>query len=270
VYVPQFECVCEPVSTSPWLCDVSVGRKVDNLRLVLAAMCSMRMETQPVQGRKVRILALHGGASNSNIMKFQTAQFRKVLGADDFEWLFPDGPEPWEPGLERLNPRCPDHGGELVFFQERPEFEKRLAKGQPFRSWFDIEAWGDHYRANPESFKRAVEWLHKYIEEKSPIDAVVAFAQAAVVTCMVLEERRVSGSTYPWRLNMLFSGTPPEMGVHQDTISLPTILITSPSDLGYKHLGMLFRILPNTVVLEHQDGFGFPGRPPHAPLIIIY
>eukprot|EP00439_Symbiodinium_sp_Y106_P032255 s1341_g3.t2 len=46
--------------------------------------------------RKPRVLALHGAPSNSNIMKFQTAQLRKLAG-EDFEWLFADGRCAWKP-----------------------------------------------------------------------------------------------------------------------------------------------------------------------------
>ncbi|CAE7661612.1 unnamed protein product [Symbiodinium sp. CCMP2456] len=75
--------------------------------------------------RKPRVLALHGAPSNSNIMKFQTGQLRKLAG-EDFEWLFVDGPCAWKP--------LP--GSKLMNLAERTPVEKAIAKDKPFVQWY--------------------------------------------------------------------------------------------------------------------------------------
>merc|ERR1712176_72994 len=80
----------------------------------------------PVVGRKLRVLAMHSTAGNSNIMKFQCAQLRQVMGKEA-EWLYIDGPTPWHPH------------GDLGDERERTDFEKTIAKDKPFMQWFDVQ-----------------------------------------------------------------------------------------------------------------------------------
>merc|ERR1719433_1578455 len=88
--------------------------------------------TGPVQGRKMRVVGIHGTPANANVMKFQCSQLRKAAGSD-VEWLFWDAPTPWQPVPGSTWPND----------QERSEFEVRLAQGKPFVQWYYTNVHGD-------------------------------------------------------------------------------------------------------------------------------
>eukprot|EP00929_Paragymnodinium_shiwhaense_P090760 TRINITY_DN5088_c0_g1_i13.p1 TRINITY_DN5088_c0_g1~~TRINITY_DN5088_c0_g1_i13.p1 ORF type:complete len:204 (-),score=44.04 TRINITY_DN5088_c0_g1_i13:1285-1815(-) len=73
-------------------------------------------------GRKMRILGLHGGGSNTNIMQYQVAALKSALGKDA-EWDFLNGGRAW----------TFDKG------MEPPPVMSSLADGMPFCGWYGIE-----------------------------------------------------------------------------------------------------------------------------------
>eukprot|EP00747_Dinoflagellata_sp_TGD_P089586 gnl/TRDRNA2_/TRDRNA2_164377_c0_seq2.p1 gnl/TRDRNA2_/TRDRNA2_164377_c0~~gnl/TRDRNA2_/TRDRNA2_164377_c0_seq2.p1 ORF type:complete len:302 (-),score=19.32 gnl/TRDRNA2_/TRDRNA2_164377_c0_seq2:300-1205(-) len=155
----------------------------------------------PDSHRKLRVLALHCGASNANILRFQTAALRRWLGKDA-EWLYPEGLEPWEPSSEPVHPS--NHMAE--YFAEPTETEKRLAQGSPFRTWFHLLPCqeGKNTAVDPESFERAVDWLSNYVIDHSPIDLIVSFGVVHQVLTAVEGFCQRVGMRTPWRLGLVF------------------------------------------------------------------
>uniref|UniRef100_A0A7S4PUN8 Rhodanese domain-containing protein n=1 Tax=Alexandrium monilatum TaxID=311494 RepID=A0A7S4PUN8_9DINO len=219
--------------------------------------------------RKTRILAVHGGASNANIMKFQTGPLRKILGSEA-EWFFPESAEPWQSAAESIDPdlrRFVEVDPALAFYYaERSPFEVRLAQNKPFVQWFKIVSDGTGPIAEPVTFERSIAWLTDYIAREGPFDVVVNFAQGSIVCNTVLSRLMQSGKGAPWKLSIAFSPTPTPILQRKDHVApFPQVafIIASPPDPLYLNVISYERTLyANVEVLEHQDGVSFPVTPP--------
>mmetsp|Transcript_71351 Transcript_71351/g.220546 ORF Transcript_71351/g.220546 Transcript_71351/m.220546 type:complete len:257 (+) Transcript_71351:1065-1835(+) len=202
---------------------------------------------EPVGNRKVRILALHANGSNSNVMKFQTSKMRKAFGKE-FQWIIPDGLEPWEP-LE--DPPYP-------YLGEKSEIEKRLAGGKPFVQWWRP---GDS-----ETYWRAVRWLLAFTHENGPIDVIVSFSDSSPLVNRVTDEHQKIGLHVPWRSAVMCNGAlDPGPFCSDPPFWPPAVCILSPAALRYhEQLAQARELYRDPLVLEHGDGFGFPVSEPGA------
>merc|ERR1740123_572782 len=197
------------------------------------------MESQhthaPIVERSMRVLALHGAPCNSNIMRFHSAMLKKAVGKN-VEWIVPEGPEPWEPvpGATALN------------FSERTELEKKLAKDLPFVQWYShpldqpeadpdvVASWEDAIYVHVEE---SLEYLDTVISKEGPFDVVVAYSQSGTL-----------------------------LAIYQEKLAMPTIFV--PGGLadawGVHGLMTLPLQYSDLMILDHQDGHGFPTKPPRA------
>eukprot|EP00913_Durusdinium_trenchii_P023999 g22538.t1 len=96
---------------------------IDHIPFSLGVSGYVLPESKPKPiGRKIKVLALHGGGSNANIMKYQVMPLRRALG-DQAEWEFLNGGRSWK-----------FNEGE-----EPPEVMKALAAGMPFYGWYAVQ-----------------------------------------------------------------------------------------------------------------------------------
>lgn len=219
--------------------------------------------------RKPRVLALHGAPSNSNIMKFQTVQLRKLAG-EDFEWLFLDGPCAWKP--------LP--GSKVMNLAERTSVEKAIAKDKPFVQWYshpelpleelmtgkgqELDFDGVEY----ENVDEGVRFLDEYVKANAPIDVVVAFSQSGTLVAMLMDILRKAKKPIPWQLTVLFCGAmidDPRYALEEPLASPALYVHGGDADPwgrhGERELPKMFTELE---MLEHEDGHSFPSTPPRA------
>ncbi|CAE7510567.1 unnamed protein product [Symbiodinium natans] len=219
--------------------------------------------------RKPRVLALHGAPSNSNIMKFQTAQLRKLTG-EDFEWIFLDGPCAWKP--------LP--GSELLHLAERTSMEKAIAKDKPFVQWYSHpepspeEAAAGKGRtmsfddAKYENVEEGVKFLDKYLEANAPIDIVVGFSQSGTLLAIYMDTLRKANRSMPWLFTVLFCGAMIDDARYalDEPLALPALYVHGGDADPWGRHGerCLPKMYADLEMLEHTDGHGFPSSAPRA------
>lgn len=233
-------------------------------------MSSRPRQLQPILGRKVRVLALHGAPANSNVMRFQTAALRRQLGPD-VEWIYPDALYETTP-TEGLR-----HESKHYLGSETSAFEERLSQGKPFVSWFrlvDAPATEDDDEPDPEelmtsdqvmmhgSMKQLVELLDK----EAPIDVLVAFSQGVLMGTFLANRLRVLGKPIPWRLALLFTSTGPcACDSFEPALPIPAVFVTSPKYHSYAYgVSAMKKLYHEVTVAEHEDGMTFPTTQPRA------
>jgi len=220
---------------------------------------------QPRRDNQVlRVLALHGAASNSNLMKFQTTQLRKAIG-NNAEWFYPDGIVPWEPCEEKASEAsdAKEVGSIDDYYSKRTPFEKRIAQGKPFCSWYALDEEGD---VTEESTNAAIDWLMDYIKREGPFDVVVAYQQSCSLAILLSDRYRQAKGAVPWHANVHFSSTMVNGEAKVPPLPTDTVLVVSPSDPHWCRMAkdVYRKVFPSLVVLEHADGFGFPTSQPQA------
>merc|ERR1712190_499156 len=112
----------------------------------------------------------------------------------------PEGVVDWE--LQPMPPGVPPNN----WYEARSDLEKTLAKGRPFKSWFDLGEYedGEGMDAIPDSRESTMAWFRSYVQEQAPIDVVCAFSQGAHAVNELLDSVRREASAPPWRLNIFF------------------------------------------------------------------
>ncbi|CAE8613976.1 unnamed protein product, partial [Polarella glacialis] len=155
----------------------------------------------PPLGRKLRVLALHGGGSNSNVMKYQVQALKKALG-DKAEWDFMNGGRPWKW----------DNG------MEPPAIMKSLAGDLSFFGWYGVETEDVSDRPYQEKLfdvsvkfsylevDAGVDRVMRHIKENGPFDVLLGFSQGCIVSHLIAALLRERGESIPWRLSLLFCG----------------------------------------------------------------
>lgn len=219
----------------------------------------------PASGRDLRILCLHGSASNSSILGFQMSRFKKALGKV-VTWLVPDGTVLWEKTLK------PPGGPANNWYDDRSEFELAVSKGKPFYSWLDLAEIedGSGMDALPEPYDKAMEWFDDYLKKEHPIDVVVAFSIGSCIINRKSDEYRRQGIDVPWALNILFA--PSYFGPINRTddsalpfTGKPTWIVASPKSDEYNlQVEQYKERYANVTFLDHDDGHGFPSSEPRA------
>uniref|UniRef100_A0A7S4UZH4 Serine hydrolase domain-containing protein n=1 Tax=Alexandrium monilatum TaxID=311494 RepID=A0A7S4UZH4_9DINO len=214
-----------------------------------------RKHLPSVEGRRVRVLVLHGAPGNSNVMKFQVKTLQKMAG-DDFEWIFVDGPCAWEPipGSQRMN------------FAERSEFERKLAKDKPFVQWYahPDESRGDVYVEVEECIK----YLDECISREGPVDALLCYSQSATAAALLMDSWRRDGKEPTWRINVFFCGAMIDDKRYQlkAPFSIPTMYVPGGDNdpWGRHGLDCLPEMYTDLTILEHTDGHTMPTSQPRA------
>merc|ERR1712216_162233 len=126
---------------------------------------------------------------------------------------------------------------------------------------------GDHGKL--EDFETSVDYLDEKIGEMGPIDAIVAFSQAATLVSLLIDTLRHRGEAVPWRLNIFFNGGHllTDTLRFQETSPHPTIVV--PGGLKndpyhYMQVEWGRAMYTDLMILEHEDGHVFPSKQPRA------
>lgn len=208
----------------------------------------------PPLGRKLRVLALHGGGSNTNIMRYQTSQLRRLLG-DSAEWEFLNGTRSWN--------------------EEPDAMMKAIADGMPFKGWYGVSNDDTTDRPMTEKlFDMSVNFTYSQVEEgaeqvlefmrkQGPFDVLVGFSQGCIVTHLITGLLREKGEELPWRLSVLFNGLRVRdqrySKLFEKTLSQPSLMIFGKNDPYYAYgKQSQMSMYDNPVVLEHDEGHKFP------------
>jgi len=215
------------------------------------------IEFQSIGGRKMRILALPGAGSNSNILKFMLAPLMKSLGSK-VEWLWLEPSQPWQP----------TPGGESAHSRERSDLEVKLSKGLPFTQWYEQSEDGSAKQLwkLDESFQ----YIEDFITKEMPIDAVLAFSGGAVITSLYIDHLRLRSKPVPWRLSIFFSGgiLNDERYLFRERSLHPVIMISGIGDGPHRALKLKGTdMYSKFTFLEHEEGHAIPRKPPHAEKI---
>jgi len=210
----------------------------------------------------LRVLALHGGYSNSNVLKFQVAQLRKSLGKD-VEWLFPDATVPKHP-----------YGNvpEFDVFPEISAFEARLAQGKPLTSWWTLtNPEGKLVLTDSVTMSASCTNLIHLVAREEPIDVAIGFSQGALLAVFVSLQMQREGRRVPWKLAVLFCPSDPtpelRLTAFKESLPFPVVHISSPHDPHYWLAQESYGQITSehgSVLLEHQDGYAFPMTPPRS------
>jgi len=215
----------------------------------------------PPLGRKIRVLGLHGGGANTNIMRVQTMKLKSTLG-DVAEWDFLPGGTTW-----KTIP--PD------------DMMKAIAKDEPFLGWYHVSNNDNSDRPyNDKLFDLSVEFVYsaveegvdrvlKYIETSGPVDVIVGFSQGCIVTHLIQGTLRAKSLQIPWRINVLFNGMRVRDSRYHDLfkekLPTPTVMVFGKQDEFYDY-GRQSQVsmYEDPVILEHDEGHKFPGKQPRA------
>lgn len=218
----------------------------------------------PIGARKIRVLALHGGGSNTNIMQYQVMPLRRILG-DQAEWDFLNGGRDW-----KFND---GHGV--------PDIMKALAAGMPFFGWYGVENDDKTTRTYEEKlFDPSVTFTYKEVDlgvervlqrikEHGPVDVILGFSQGCIVSHLIAGLLRERGQEIPWRLSVLFNGMRVRdrryEKLFETPLDLPCVMVFGKQDEFY-HYGKASQsvLYKDPIVLEHDEGHKFPSAAPKA------
>jgi len=215
-------------------------------------------------GRKMRVLGLHGGGSNTNIMQYQVMPLRRMLG-DKAEWDFLNGGRDWK----FSNGLAP------------PDIMKSLAGDLPFKGWYGVVS--DDTSDRPyneklfdlsvnftyEEVETGVERVMKHITEHGPFDVVVGFSQGCIVSHLVAGLLREKGEAVPWRLSVFFNGMRVRDNryrkLFEKPLAVPSVMVFGRKDEFYDY-GRRSQedLYENPLILEHDEGHKFPTQQPRA------
>jgi hypothetical protein len=223
------------------------------------------MDFPAIGDRPIRILALHGSPSNSNIMHYQLTLLKKYLGRG-IQWLTPNGLMPW------IRPPQPPGGNPNIVYNERSETEMAVARDMPFTCWIELSELesGIGMDVRPGPWEEVMDYFVEYCERHGPIDVALSFSSGAAPIMERLDELRKQGKDAPWRLTVLIS--PNYYGPVWDTddsalpfTHKPTWMTTSKADPDYeKQMKQYKGRCSNLKIWEHGDGHAFPVAEPRA------
>lgn len=183
----------------------STARNEESVFISVKTATYTKPQPPPLDGKKIKVLCIHGGGSNSTAMKFQSIQLKQLMKANA-EFDFVDGSREWDD--EEMGKHTP-----------REEAELKLVGKQPFRSWFDHEfdpprpiGWSQREMFTDPSthctlmhFDAAISKVESHIAKAGPFDVLMGFSQGGeLITLLSAKTLRESGKI-PWRLNVLFN-----------------------------------------------------------------
>mmetsp|Transcript_137148 Transcript_137148/g.242441 ORF Transcript_137148/g.242441 Transcript_137148/m.242441 type:complete len:586 (-) Transcript_137148:50-1807(-) len=209
--------------------------------------------SEPPSGRKARVLCIHGAPANSKIMKMQAAGFKAALGKE-FDWVFVDSSQTWEPVIGSHDP----------LYAEPDDMLKMVAGKDPFRWWYS------HGNTVYYFVEEGIADFCRLLEEHAPIDVVVSFSQGSNLQSLVLEHFRHSGKTPPWQVSVMFSGGQIDDPIYMFQANCksahPVVRsFGNVSDDFFAHgEPSLDFMYTNAIEFGHADGHGFPRTQPRA------
>jgi len=215
----------------------------------------------PGDARKLKVLALHGGGVNANIMEYQTMMLRKHFnekhkpGAD---WQFLNGPRVW---------KDQESATELI---------RQLARGDCLRGWYGVTIQNDDDRLyieklmDPkvnftyEEVEKAVEYVMDHIKKNGPFDILVGFSQGCIMTHLVAGLLRERGEELPWRVAVQFCGMRVRDSKYErlfeQPLDTPCIQIYGKEDPYYEYgLESQRAMYKDPQIFMHSEGHKFPG-----------
>jgi len=215
--------------------------------------------SKPVVGQKIRILALHGSPSNSNILKFISTPCKRAFG-NEVEWIFLDSPILWEPQLGDVPPEW------VTYAAERSELEERLAQGKPFQHWYKPVDLVHNFKGEFDYVDEGCNAVLECLLRERPIDVVLTFSQGGGITSALLDKLRREGAEIPWRLTVSFNGPPPPYRYWHAPSPHPAVMVFGGEEDPWTHITkpVLSGMYSNVRVIDHDDGHSFPTTQPRA------
>lgn len=247
------------------------------------------LEMELMVPRKLRVLALTGGHSCTEVLRFQCANLQQALGRDACEWTYIEGTEDWN------------------WFEGEPivsDMEKTLAKGAQLKNWYmdsiteatPTEKPNREKQFDPASrvvyhkIPEKVEKLKELIFEEGPFDVVVAFSQGCIMMHLLIghlrkedpsaqkakrwHHTRNSPEEMPWRLSVFFNGMhirdQDYMHLFETPSPHPTVHIFGKADEFYDYGRDGFGYKPqeeyyeDPLIFTHEEGHNFPTQPPRS------
>lgn len=216
----------------------------------------------PEEGRRIRILGLHGGGSNAHIMEYQTKQLRKILG-DRAEFTFLNGCHPWTSA-------------------EKPkQMLLTLANGTPFYNWCRVNSrdTSNHPQeerlldpaldVNYEELAVAVEKVLGYIREYGPFDAILGCAEGSLVSHLLAGTLQARGEDIPWKVNIIFNGMPATdpkcQRLFESPLSQPpAVMVFGRKNIMSQSKASQVAMYSDCCIIEHDEGSQFPTLQPGA------
>mmetsp|Transcript_10082 Transcript_10082/g.25258 ORF Transcript_10082/g.25258 Transcript_10082/m.25258 type:complete len:591 (-) Transcript_10082:52-1824(-) len=232
-----------------------------------AAIDGVSSQTPSSINRQMRVLVLHGRQSNENLVAFQLSGFKSALGKDvDIRYLEGDHVWSYREGVDT---------------HDADQMTVSLAKGKPFKLWFDHTT--DDNRDRIDFFKqqdpyvkvtyngadKAVDKVLKYLEDEGPVDVIVTLFEGSIVVHLAIARLISQGSPIPWRLSVFFGGT----CIRDDTLAAPlasrkvnhpTVHVFGKADEYYFYQRTAATrtaaedYYQQPVILEHQEGHMLP------------
>jgi predicted esterase len=187
------------------------------------------------EGRKPRVLCLHGWRTSGDIMKTQMAAFRSHI---DMDYVYLDAP-----------------------FRATGEPDAGIATFYPNREYFE---WYLKDETAAEGKRKSLEYILSVLVKQGPFDGIIGFSQGAgmatrVVHC--LNSTSISLKT-PLKFVILIGGVPPtELQAEQiPDIMLPSLHIMGTADHLLPHSKQLEQMydVSNRQCLFHPEGHNIP------------
>lgn len=205
-------------------------------------------EKSPLFEKKIRVLCLHGAASNSTVMRFQLATLKAQLGRQaEFDFL-----DAFEPAPEI----------------EHDPTTKFVAANQPLRSWFKVQHDGSDPSSNKPQFYANLDdpfdRIDAHIRRYGPYDVFMGFSQGCDLIAMLSLE--YEDTPLAPKLNVLWC--PDHRHIFKSSswyrencigLRVPTVMVLGEADdLHYRAGKESAAVWHEPLVLEHPGDHKVP------------
>ena len=186
----------------------------------------------------IKILCLHGFATNSDFMEYQLRYFKKNF--KNFEFTYLNGPVFIDKEKDQIDPVV-----------------ETITKKKNLFAWF---------RLTKESELNAVKYVIDFMNENGPFDAIMGFSQggAIVSTIAVLFEEKKIQLKNQLKFIILCS-SPPHMYFRKEmiqkkfpVINTKTVFLVGKDDPMYEIQIVHSTVYNNPLVLTFKEGHKFP------------
>eukprot|EP00439_Symbiodinium_sp_Y106_P071696 s85_g12.t4 len=220
---------------------------------------------RPVEGRKLRILCLHGTASTEKVLRAQLAPLikraseawpKKSLASslDDIEFVLQDG--------------CVDCDLRNPIVAKQVELMKQYFPEEKFKQWAEPLGEETGWRRYG-GWERAIEFAQEAMTKHAPIDGLLGFSQGSNLS-HPLGAQAALGQGHPLHCVVHFCTTKPGwVGQTPDLfeyqLPLPALIIEGKVDETAKGSDEVASTYEHPVRLSHSDGHRpFPKKPDEA------
>jgi len=208
---------------------------------------------RPVEGRKLRILCLHGTASTEKVLRAQLAPLIK-RASDDIEFVLQDG--------------CVDCDLRNPIVAKQVELMKQYFPEEKFKQWAEPLGEETGWRRYG-GWERAIEFAQEAMTKHAPIDGLLGFSQGSNLS-HPLGAQAALGQGHPLHCVVHFCTTKPGwVGQTPDLfeyqLPLPALIIEGKVDETAKGSDEVASTYEHPVRLSHSDGHRpFPKKPDEA------